>query len=72
MTVLTPFIGRAKSADNVIHASGAFVSPSDRSVISLSDGKDRKVKKQLANCMKEIQAAMKASKALKITQEKKI
>lgn len=71
MAVLTPFIGRGKSTtDNVIHASGVFVS--HRSVISLNDGKDRKIKRQLANCMKEIQEAMKASKASKITQEKKI
>ena len=66
MTVLTPFIGRAKPAGNVIHASGAF--GGHRTVINL-DGEDRKIKKQLINCMKEIQEAM---KALKTTKEKKI
>lgn len=59
MAILMSFIGRTKPVDNVIHAKGAFVSHS--SVISLSDGKDRKIKKQLANCMKEIQQLMKAS-----------
>jgi hypothetical protein len=59
MAILMPFIGQTKPVDNVIHAKRAFVSHS--SVISLSDGKDRKIKKQLANCMKEIQQLMKAS-----------
>jgi hypothetical protein len=68
MRVLTPFIGRAKPADNVILASGVFVS--HRSVVSLGDGKDRKIKKQLASCMKEIQEAMKASRASKTPKEK--
>ena len=60
MAVLTPFIGREKSVGNVIHASSAF--GSHGSVVSLSEGKDRKIKRQLANCMKEIQQLMKASK----------
>ena len=59
MAILTPFVGRVKPVDNVIHAKGAFVSHS--SVISLSDGKDRKIKKQLANCIKEIQKLMQKS-----------
>lgn len=62
MAVLMPFVGRAKSTGNVIHAGGAFGCHS--SVVSLSEGKDRKIKKQLANCMKEIQQLMKASKTL--------
>ncbi|HXH54519.1 MAG TPA: hypothetical protein VNK03_02105 [Gammaproteobacteria bacterium] len=66
MTVLTPFIGRAKPVGNVIHASGVF--SSHRSVVNL-DGEDRKIKKQLVNCMKEIQESMKASKVK--TEEKK-
>lgn len=62
MAVLMPFIGRDKSANNIIHAGSVFSSRS--SVVSLSEGKDRKIKKQLANCMKEIQQLMKASKTL--------
>ena len=59
MAILMPFIGRKKPVDNVIHAKGAFLSHG--AVVSLSDGKDRKIKKQLANCMKEIQQLMKTS-----------
>ena len=59
MAILMPFIGRAKPVDNVIQARGAFVNKS--SVVSLIDGKDRKIKKQLASCMKEIQQLMKAA-----------
>ncbi len=59
MAILVPFISRAKPLDNVIHAKNAFAC--HHSVISLDDGKDRKVKRQLAACMKEIQQLMKAS-----------
>lgn len=66
MAVLTPFVGRAKPAANVIEASGAFVG--HRSVINLSQKKDQRIEKQLAGCMKEIQKLMKSARKKPETQ----